>query len=88
MNQRRRGHYTGKKNELLRATHRYNTRAHGTRVEPMAQHIEILARNLQGHHQAIFFIDPTTGASLEYRHILKGPRKYIWDIHLQMELDN
>ena len=35
------------------------------------------AKNLQGHHQANVVIDPTTGASLEYRHIIKGPTKAI-----------
>ena len=45
--QRRRGHYTGNKYDLLPATHQYNTRAQGTRVEPMVQHAEIIARNLQ-----------------------------------------
>ena len=64
MKQRRRGRYTGKKYDLLRATHRYNTRAQGTRVEPMAQHVEILATNIQGHHQEKVVIDPKNGASL------------------------
>ena len=74
----RRGHYTGNKYDLPRSTHRYNTRAQGTRVEPMAQHVEILERNLQGYHQGNVVIDPTTGASLEYRHLVKGPTKAIW----------
>ena len=78
VNQLRRGHYTGNKYDLLRATHRYNTRAQGTRVYPMAQHAAVLATNIQVHYQANFFIDPTTGASLEYRHLLKGPTKAIW----------
>ena len=76
----------GKKYDLPWATQWYNTRAQVTRVEPMAQHDEILARNLQGHHQANVVIDPTTGASLEYRHLIKGPTKDIWEIHLQMKL--
>ena len=76
--QRRRGHYTGNKYDLPRATHRYNTRAQGTRVETMAQHVAILATNLQGHHQSNVVIDLTTGASVEYRHIVKGPTKSIW----------
>ena len=79
MKQRRRGHYTGKHYDLLRATHRYNTRAQGTRVELMAQHVAILSINLQGHHQANIVIDPTTRASLEYRHLVKGPTKAIWE---------
>ena len=62
--QRRRGHYTGNKYNLPRATHWYNTRSQVTIMEPMAQHVAILARNLQGHHQANVGIDPTTGASL------------------------
>ena len=76
--QRRWGHYTVNKYYLLRATHRYNTRSHGTRVDPMAQHAAVLATNLQGNHQANVVIDPTTGASLEYRHLIKGPTKSIW----------
>ena len=79
MKQRHQGHYTGNMYYLPRTTHRYNTRAQGTRVEPMAQHIEILARNIQGHHQANVVIDPTTGASLEYRHLVKGRTKAIWE---------
>ena len=62
--QRRRGHYTGNKYDLPWATQWYNTRVQGTRVEPMAQHVAILATNIQGHHQANVVIDPTTGASL------------------------
>ena len=78
MKQRLRGHYTGNKYDLPRETHRYNTRAQVTRVEPMAQHVAILATNIQGHHQANVLIDPTTGASLEYSHLIKGPTKAIW----------
>ena len=46
-------------------------------MKPMAQHVAILARNLQGHHEANVVIDPTTGASLEYRNLVKGPTKSI-----------
>ena len=46
-------------------------------MDPMEQHVTVLATNLQGHHQANIVIDPTTGASLEYRHIIKGPTKAI-----------
>ena len=46
LKQRRWGNYTGNKYDLPRETHRYNTRAQGTRVEPMAQHVAILARNV------------------------------------------
>ena len=45
----------------------------------MAQHVAILAINLQGHHQANVVIDPTSGSSLEYMHIVKGPTKAIWE---------
>ena len=45
----------------------------------MAQHVAILATNIQGHHQANVVIDPTTGASLEYRLLVKGPTKSIWE---------
>ena len=44
----------------------------------MSQHVAILARDIQGHHQANVVIDPTTGASLEYRHLVKKPTKAIW----------
>ena len=60
--QRRRCHYTGNKYDLPRKTHRCNTRSQGTRVEPMAQHVALLATNLQGQHQANIVIDLTTGA--------------------------
>ena len=43
----------------------------------MAQHVAILARNRQVNHQANVVIDLTTGASLEYRHLVKGPTKSI-----------
>ena len=59
--QHRRGHYTGNKYDLPRATHRYNTRAQGRRVKPMAQYFEVIATNMKGHHQANVVIDPTTG---------------------------
>ena len=45
----------------------------------MAQHAAILAINLQVYHQANVVIDPTTGASLECRHLVKGPTKAIWE---------
>ena len=45
----------------------------------MAQHVAILAINIQGHHQANVVIDPTTGVSLEYRNLVKGPTKAIWE---------
>ena len=46
-----------------------------TRVDTMAHNVTVLALNIQGHHQAHVVIDPITGASLEYRHIIKGPTK-------------
>ena len=84
--QLRRGHYTGNKYDLPRATHRYNNRAQGPRVESMAQHVAIISRNLQGHHQANVVIDPTTGASLEYRHLVKGTTKAIWENSFSNEI--
>ena len=78
MKQRLRGHYTGNKYDLPRETHQYNIREQGTRVDQMAQHVAILTKNLQGNHQENIVIDPTTGASLEYRHLVKGPTKAIW----------
>ena len=71
--QRCRGHYTENKYDLPKSTHRYNTISKLTRVEPMAQHIVLLATNLQGNHQANVVIDPTTGASVEYRRLIRGP---------------
>ena len=44
----------------------------------MAQHVAVLATDLQGHNQENIFIEPTTGALLEYRHLIKGPTKAIW----------
>ena len=78
MKKHRRVHYTGNKYDLPQETQRYNNRAQEIRVEPMAQHVAVLATNIQGHHQANVVIDPTTGTSLEYRHIIKGPTKSIW----------
>ena len=77
--QRRRGHYTRNGYDLPRATHQYNTRAQVTQVEPMAQHVAVLATNMQGNHQENVVIDSTTGASLEYKHLTKGPTKAIWE---------
>ena len=79
MRQRRQVHYIGNKYDLPRATHRYNTRAQQTIVEPMAQHVAVIATNMQVHHQSNIVIDPTTGASLEYRHLINGPTKSIWE---------
>ena len=62
MKQHRHGHYTGNKYDLPRSTHQYNTRAQGTQVEPMAQHVAVLATNMQGDHQTNGVIDPETGA--------------------------
>ena len=78
-NQRFRSHYIGNKYDLPQETHWYNTIAQGERVEPMALHVVVLATNLQGHHQTKVVIDPTTVASLEYRHLIKGPTKPIWE---------
>ena len=44
-----------------------------------AHHIAVLAKNLQEQHKANVVIDPTTGASLEYRYLIKGPTKSIWE---------
>ena len=45
----------------------------------MEQHVEVIATNLKGHHQANVVIDPKTGALLEYRHLIKGTTKAIWE---------
>ena len=29
-------------------------------------------------HMACLVINPDTGASLEYRHLIQGPEKYVW----------
>ena len=46
LKQRCRGHYTGNKYDLPQATHRDNTIAQGTIVEPMAQHVAVIEKNL------------------------------------------
>ena len=79
MNRRRQGHYTENKYDLPRAAHRYNTRAQGTILEPTAQHVALLVTNIKGHHQTNVVIEPTTGASLKYRHLIKEPTKAIWN---------
>ena len=48
-------------------------------MKPMAQHVVVLATNLQGRNRANVVIDPTTGSSLEYMHLIKGPTKTIWE---------
>ena len=76
------GHYTGNKYDLTQATHRYNniTQVQQVmRVVPTAQNIVLLATNIQVQHQANVVIDPTTVASLEYSHIIKGTTKSIWE---------
>ena len=52
----------------------------------MAQHVAVIATNIQGHHQEHFVIDPTTGASLEYMHLIKVPTKAIWENSFANEL--
>ena len=46
-------------------------------MDPIAQHVAVLEKNLQGRHQANVVIDPTTGELLEYRHIIKVSTKSI-----------
>ena len=67
MKQRRRVHCTGNKYDPKREIHQYNNRVHahqGTIVEPTAQHIAVLSRNLQVLHQSNVVIEPATVASL------------------------
>ena len=78
MKQHRQSHYTGNNYDLLWSTHWYNNRAQVTIVEPMAQHVAEIATNIQGRHQSNDVVDPTTGSSLEYRHLIKGLTKDIW----------
>ena len=58
MNQRRRGNYTGNKYDLPLATHWYNTRAQGKKLEQMAQHVAVIVINMWGNHQSNVVIDP------------------------------
>ena len=67
MQQCRYGQYKGNKYYLSQAKHQYNKRAHiqqETRVQQTAQHIALLATNLQIQHQSNIVIDPITGSSL------------------------
>ena len=45
----------------------------------MVQYVAVLTTNLHGHNQSNIVIDPITGASLEYIHLIKGPTKAIWE---------
>ena len=45
----------------------------------MAQHVVVTDTNMQVKHQENVVIDPKTGSSLEYRHLIKGPAKSIWE---------
>ena len=56
------------------------------RVKPTAQHVALLATNLQGNHQANAVIDSKTGACLEYKHQIKGPTKAIWEMFFANEI--
>ena len=86
MKQCRRGHYIRNKYDLPQATHRYNTIAQGIRVDPIAQNVAVPAKNLQRHHQANDVIDQKTGAFLEYRHLIKGLTKSIWENSFENEI--
>ena len=86
MKQRRWVHNTGNKSDLPWATQWYTTRAQGTRVEPVAPHVAVLAPNIHGYHQENVVIDSTTGASLEYRHLIKGPTKAISETSFANEI--
>ena len=55
-------------------------------MEPTSQNVAVLATNLQGQHRANVFIDPTTGALLEYRHLIKVPTKSIWENLFENEI--
>ena len=52
----------------------------------MAQHVAVIAKNLQVHNKENVVIDQKTGASLEYRHLIKGPTKTLGKIYLQIKL--
>ena len=71
--QRRCGHYTGNKYDLLRETHQYNSGVQtqcGKKLGPTAKYIAVLATN--------HIVGATTGAYLEYRRLIKGLTKAIW----------
>ena len=53
----------------------------------MAQHVSVLSTNLRAHHQSNVVIDPKTVASLEYRHLIKGTTKAIWENSFANEID-
>ena len=54
-----RGHYTGNNYDLPLATHRYNTRAQGTRVDPMAQGGELIKPEIKKKAGInIFLLEP------------------------------
>ena len=46
-------------------------------MDTIVQNVAVLATNMQGQHQENVVIDPTTGASLYYMHLIKGPTKAI-----------
>ena len=47
-------------------------------METTAPHISVLTTHLQGKQQSNVVIDPRTGSSLEYRHLIKVAVKSIW----------
>mgnify|MGYP004177061623 CR=1 FL=1 len=61
------------------ATHKYNTRAR------YSQAANFLA-TIPSVHQANAVIDPNTGFSLEYRHLVKGDDSAIWTTGMANEL--
>ena len=63
-----------------------HTREKGTKLYPIVQHVAVLATNMQVYHQENVFIDPTTGALLEYRHLIKRPTKSIWENSFSNEI--
>ena len=72
----------------MRATHRYNNRSQsqqGARVQTTAQKIEVIVKNLQVQHQSNVVIDTTTGVSLGYSNTIKGIKKLLGKINLQMK---
>ena len=48
-------------------------------MEPTEHHIVVTSKNLQGHHQENVVIYPITRESIEYRHLIKGATKAIWE---------
>ena len=61
--------------EINMTYHEHHTNTSGANVATFA----VLGKNLQRSHHENVFIDPTNGASQEYRHLMKVKPKVIWE---------